>query len=55
VSQPIGEQTKLSLQVKNLTNPTIEREYRSDFAAGTATKTSYKRGVDVVLSMEHEF
>jgi outer membrane receptor protein involved in Fe transport len=55
VVQPMGEQTKLSLQIKNLTNPTIEREYRSDFAAGEATKTSYKRGVDVVLSMEHEF
>ncbi len=55
VSQPIGEQTKVALQIKNLTNPTIERVYRSDAIDGDATKTSYKRGVDVVLSMEHEF
>ena len=55
VSQPMGERTKLSLQVKNLTNPKIERVYRSDYIDGEATKTSYKKGVDVVLSMEHEF
>jgi hypothetical protein len=55
VSQPLGEQTQVSLQVKNLTNPAIERVYRSDDVSGEATKTSYKKGVDVVLSMEHEF
>jgi outer membrane receptor protein involved in Fe transport len=55
VSQPIGESTKLSFQAKNLTNPEIERVYRSDAVEGEATKTSYKRGVDLVLSVEHEF
>jgi hypothetical protein len=41
--------------VKNLTNPEIRRVYRSDYVDGEATKTSYKRGVDVVMSMSHEF
>jgi len=55
VSQPIGENTKLSFQAKNLTNPKIERVYRSDAVEGEATKTSYKKGIDMVLSLEHEF
>lgn len=55
VSQPLGERTKLSLQAKNLTNPKIERVYRSNAVDGEATKTSYKKGIDVVVSMEHEF
>lgn len=55
VVQPIAERTKLSLQIKNLTDPKIERVYRSDYIDREATKTSYRRGIDVVLSMEHEF
>ncbi len=55
VTQPLGEQTKLSFQLKNLTNPAIERVYRSAFIDEDATKTSYKRGIDAVLSLEHEF
>ena len=55
VSQPIAENTKLSFQAKNLTNPKIERVYRSDAVEGEATKTSYKKGIDMVLSLEHEF
>jgi len=55
VSQPIGENTKLSFQAKNLTDPKIERVYRSDAVEGEATKTSYKKGIDMVLSLEHEF
>jgi outer membrane receptor protein involved in Fe transport len=55
VSQPIKENTKLSFQIKNLTNPAIERVYRSDYIDEEATKTSYKKGIDAVLSLEHQF
>jgi len=55
IMQPIGERTRVSFQAKNLTTPTIERVYRSKYVDGEETKTSYKKGIDVVLSMEQEF
>ena len=55
VMHPLTDKSKLSFQLKNLTNPAIERVYRSDYIDGEAVKTSYHRGVDAVLSLEHDF
>ncbi len=44
LSQRIGEHFQLQFQAKNLTDPTIEEVYRSDFTAGDVTKTSFTRG-----------
>jgi hypothetical protein len=55
VLQPIREHCKLAFQAKNLTNPEIEEVYRSKYVGGEATKTSYRKGIDLCLSLEHEF
>ena len=55
VTHPLGENSKLAFQLKNLTNPAIKRVYRSDYIDEEAIKTSYKRGIDAVLSFEHNF
>ncbi|MEN6576817.1 MAG: TonB-dependent receptor [Phycisphaerales bacterium] len=55
VLQPVREHLKVMFQAKNLTNPKIQEVYRSDFVSGEETKTSYRRGVDLALSLEYEF
>jgi hypothetical protein len=55
LTQPLSEHCKIAFQVKNLTNPEIRRVYRSDYVSNEAVKTSYKRGVDLSLSLSYEF
>ncbi len=55
VTQPVGEHCKIAFQAKNITNPEIQRVYRSDFVEGDTVKTSFKRGVDLNLSLIYEF
>ncbi|NOT31116.1 MAG: TonB-dependent receptor [Planctomycetes bacterium] len=51
LSRRIGQSLKLQLQAKNLTNPEIETVYRSEFIDGDATRTSFKRGSELSLSL----
>ncbi len=51
VSQKIGEHVQLQFQAKNLTDPTIEEVYRSDFTAGDQTKTSFTRGREFSIGL----
>jgi hypothetical protein len=55
IMQPIRDHLKIMFQAKNITNPEIREVYRSDFVSGEATKTSYRRGIDLALSLEYEF
>jgi TonB-dependent receptor len=55
VLQPIREHLKVAFQVKNLTNPEIQEVYRSKYIDGETTKTSYRKGIDLALSLEYEF
>lgn len=55
VMQPVRDHCKIMFAVKNLTNPKIREVYRSDYVDREATKTSYRRGIDVALGLEYEF
>jgi hypothetical protein len=55
LTQPLNDHCKIAFQVKNLTNPEIRRVYRSDYVTNEAVKTSYKKGVDLSLSLSYEF
>jgi len=55
IAQRIGEHLKLSFKAKNLTNPTIEEVYRSDFIDDDVVKTSFTKGIDYSVSLSGEF
>jgi outer membrane receptor protein involved in Fe transport len=55
ITQELSERTKLQFQAKNLTNPSIEQVYRSDFIANDVTKTSYTRGREFSLGVSIRF
>ena len=55
LTQPLGENCKIAFQAKNLTNPEIRRVYRSDYITDEAVKTSYKKGIDLSVSLSYEF
>jgi TonB-dependent receptor len=55
IMQPIRDHTKIMFQAKNLTDPEIKEVYRSSFVDEEATKASYRRGIDLALSLEYEF
>ncbi|NQV33284.1 MAG: TonB-dependent receptor [Phycisphaeraceae bacterium] len=55
VTQKIKDRWKLKFQVKNLTDPKIQRVYRSDYVSGDKVKTSYTRGLDFNLSLAYSF
>jgi hypothetical protein len=44
----------LQLQAKNLTNPTIDTVYRSDYIDGDQTRSSYTEGVDFAIAIGGE-
>lgn len=46
LSQKLGDHWSLKFKLKNITNPAIQREYRSEYAAETPLKNSYTKGVD---------
>jgi len=53
--QPIRDHLKIMFQTKNLTDPEIKEVYRSSYVSGEATKSSYRRGIDLALGLEYEF
>jgi len=55
VMQPIRDHLKIMFQAKNLTDPEIKEVYRSSYVSGEATKSSYRRGIDLALGLEYEF
>ena len=55
LTRRLSEQLALKLQAKNLLNPDIETVYRSKYIDGDKTKTSYKRGIELSLSLSYEF
>ena len=55
VNQRLSQHFSLKLQAKNLTNPTIEEVYRSDFTGPDVTNTSYTRGIEYALSLSANF
>jgi TonB-dependent receptor len=50
-----GTRLKLGLQAKNLTNPSIEEVYRSDYIGADVTKTSYTKGIEFSLGLTLTF
>ncbi len=55
ISQKLGKYFSLTFQAKNLTNPTIETVYRSQYIDGDQTKTSFTAGVDLSVSSSARF
>ena len=55
ISQKLGKHLKLQFQAKNLTNPSIEEVYRSDFIGDDVTKTSYTKGIEYSIGLSAEF
>jgi len=51
LSQKLGEHWKLKFQMKNITNPEIQREYRSESYSDTAIRSSYTKGTDYSLGV----
>jgi len=47
----IGKHWRVQFQAKNLTNPSIEEFYRSDFIADDVTKSSFKKGREFSIGL----
>jgi len=55
LTQRLGEHLKLTFQAKNLTNPEIERVYRSAYIGPDVTRTSYTKGIEFSVGLSAEF
>ncbi|MEZ6017595.1 MAG: TonB-dependent receptor [Planctomycetota bacterium] len=55
LTQPLGPFLALQLQAKNLTNPSIDEVYRSDYIDGDVLHTSYSKGLDYSISLSAKF
>lgn len=55
VSQNLGRFFKLTFQAKNLTDPKIQRVYRSQFIDGDVVRTSYTKGIDLSITLSAKF
>ena len=55
ISQKLGTFLKLQFQAKNLTNPTIEEVYRSEYIEDDVVKTSYTKGVEYSITLGASF
>jgi len=55
LSQRIGENVRITLRARNLTNPEIQEVYRSEFTGPDVVKTSFTRGVDYSLGVSANF
>lgn len=55
LTQKLSDRWKMKFQAKNLTDPAIQTVYRSEYTSGDQVKTSYKKGIDLSLSMSYEF
>jgi hypothetical protein len=54
LSQRLGKYFKLQFQAKNLTDPSIEEVYRSEFIGSDVTKTKYTKGVEYSIGLSAE-
>lgn len=55
LTKDFGEFCKLKLQAKNVTNPSIETVYRSEYIDGDVTKTSYRKGMEFSFGLSGSF
>ncbi len=55
LSQKFWKTWNLKFQVKNLLNPRIESVYRSDYIGSDVTKTSYRKGIELGISISATF
>jgi len=55
VTQELSERARLQFQIKNLTDPSIQQVYRSDFIPNDVVKTSYTRGREFTLGLSVRF
>lgn len=55
LSQQLGRFLRLQFQAKNLTNPTIEQVYRSQYIDEELTRNSFTRGIEYTLSLSASF
>lgn len=55
LSQPLGPFLRLQFQAKNLTNPSIERVYRSEYIEDDLAHSSFSKGIDYSLSLSAKF
>lgn len=54
ISQELNKYFSLKFSAKNLTNPEIQEEYRSDLVA-TRVRRSYRKGIDFSISLSADF
>jgi len=54
-SQKVGQNTTVTFQAKNLTDPRIEEVYRSDVTGGDVTRSSYTLGREFSLGLSVRF
>lgn len=54
LQQQLGQYMRLSLQVRNLTNPERRDVYRSEYIAHDVTRTSYREGIDFTIAIGGE-
>jgi len=55
IAQKLGKYLQLRIQAKNLTNPRIRTEYRSDYVARSRIRSSYQEGVDFSIGLYAQF
>jgi TonB-dependent receptor len=55
LTHKLKDNCKLKFQAENLANPEIEEVYRSKYVSDDVTKTSYRKGIDLSMSLEHLF
>jgi outer membrane receptor protein involved in Fe transport len=55
ISQKLGDYFKLRFEAKNLTDPSIQEVYRSEFIGSDVLKTSYTKGIDLSISLSCSF
>jgi len=56
VTQELGDGAALRFQAKNITNPEIQRVYRSEFVpGGDTTQRSFRRGIDFSFGLSFSF
>ncbi len=51
LQQALGDYLTLTFRARNLTNPSIDTVYRSEYIDGDAVRTSFTRGIDYSLSI----
>jgi outer membrane receptor protein involved in Fe transport len=55
VSQKLGDYFKLQFKAKNLTDPSIETFYGSQYIGENVTRSSFTKGIDLSISLSAQF